>query len=66
MDKNRILELNLEQTNNLIILLELAEREIQRNFKHFNDDDMDLKEIYWYYRFQGRQLRRRLKELRGY
>lgn len=60
------LELSLENVNTLVILLELAEREIHRNFKNFNDDDMDLKEIYYNYRYSGRTLRRRLKELRGY
>lgn len=60
------IELNDEQLNALIILLELAEHEIQRVFKRLKTDDMDMKEIYYYYRYSGRVLRRKLRDLRGY
>lgn len=60
------IELNSDMLNNLIILLELSEREIHRNFKHFNEDDLDLKEIYYNYRYACRTLRRQLKDMRGY
>jgi hypothetical protein len=60
------LKLNDKQVNDLIILLELAEREIHRNFKYFNAEDVDLKEIYWNYRYAGKTIRGRLRELRGY
>lgn len=60
------LELTDEQLTVLIILLELAESEIQRVFKRLKDDDLDMKEIYFYYRLQGRFLRRKLRGLRGF
>ena len=49
----------------LIKLLEFSQMEILRTFKKFSSEDFDLKEIYWEYRFQGNQLRKKLKTLRG-
>lgn len=60
------LELSDEQLTVLIQLLEFAECEIQRTFKRLKNDDMDMKEIYYYYRYQGRFLRRTLRSLRGF
>ena len=60
------ISLDMEELSSLIRLLEFAESEIQRTFKRFSPEDMDLKEIYYYYRLSGRKLRRRLKEVRGF
>lgn len=60
------LELTYEQLTVLIQLLEFAESDIHRIFKRLKTEDIDMKEIYYYYRYQGRFLRRKLRELRGY
>jgi hypothetical protein len=60
------LDLSCEEITVLIQLLEFAENDIHRVFKRLKAEDIDMKEIYYYYRYQGRFLRRKLRELRGY
>lgn len=60
------LELSLEEITVLIQLLEFSENDIHRVFKRLKTDDMDMKEIYYYYRYQGRKLRKKLREVRGF
>lgn len=64
--KKFIVELDSEELTTLITLLELSEHEIQRVFKRLQATDMDMKEIYWYYRYKGRFLRNKLREIRGF
>ena len=60
------LELTNEELTTLIQLLEFAENDIHRVFKRLKTDDMDMKEIYYYYRYKGRFLRRKFREMRGW
>ena len=60
------LDLNAEELDVLLKLLEFSEMEIHRVFKKLTTEDIDLKEIYYYYRIHSRRLRKRMKNLRGY
>ena len=60
------LELSIEEITVLIQLLEFAENDIHRVFKRLKTEDMDMKEIYYYYRYSGRFLRKKLRNLRGF
>ena len=48
----------------LIKLLEFSNMEILRTFKKFSESDYDLKEIYWHYRYNCNQIRKRLLKLK--
>lgn len=60
------ININLEDIGLLIRLLEFAEFEISRNFKRLSKDDIGLKQVYYYYRYGCRRLRKLLQERRGY
>jgi hypothetical protein len=60
------IQLSHEDITALITLLEMAESEISRITKRFGHDDYDLKDIYWYYRIRSREIRKILREQRGY
>lgn len=60
------LEFSYEEITVLIQLLEFAENDIHRVFKRLKPEDMDMKEIYYYYRYRGRFLRKKLRQIRGY
>lgn len=63
--KDYRLNLSQYELDMLIKLLEFSQMEILRTFKKFSSEDFDLKEIYGEYRFQGNQLRRKFKTIRG-
>jgi hypothetical protein len=49
----------------LIKLLEFSQMEILRTFKKFSAEDFDLKEIYWNYRYNSNQIRKKLLEIKA-
>ena len=62
----KVYSVNLKQSEleSLIRLLEFSQMEILRTFKKFNESDYDLKEIYWYYRHNANQIRKKLQKLK--
>ena len=58
--------LDMEDLTLLIRLLEFGDFEILRNFKRIGSEDMSLKEIFYYYRYGCRRLRKLLQEKRGF
>lgn len=60
------LKISAEELSALVRLLEMAEADIQRTFKRLSTEDIDMKEITWYYRVHGRRFRNKLRQLRGY
>lgn len=59
-------KLNSEQIENLIRLLEFAENDISRAFKRLNASDTELKDIMWYYKIKSRDIRLKLRAIRGW
>lgn len=60
------IKLNAEQIENLIRLLEFAERDISKEFKKLSVTDSELKDINWYYKLKSRDLRLKLRAIRGW
>lgn len=54
------IKLDQNELDILIKLLEFSNMDIQRTFKKFNESDYDLKEIYWNYRYNCNQIRKKL------
>jgi hypothetical protein len=58
--------LNEEQIASLIYLLEIADNEFLRMFKRVPKEDLFMRDIYYYYRQHGKQLRAYLRKVRGF
>ena len=55
-----------DEINILLHMIAFGQLEIARQMKRLSADDLDIKEYYWHYRYGSNQLKKRLRELRGY
>lgn len=62
----KFIEVTQEEIDLIIKITEFSQLEVSRHFKKFGDSDYDLKEIFWYYRYNTNLLRKRFIKLRGY
>lgn len=58
------IKLDQNELDILIKLLEFSQMEILRTCKKFSEADFDMKEIYWNYRYNANQIRKKLKDLK--
>ena len=58
-------KLDQDELDILIKLLEFSQMEILRTCKKFSESDFDMKEIYWNYRYNSNQIRKRLQDLKN-
>lgn len=58
-------KLDQDELDILIKLLEFSQMEILRTCKKFSQSDFDMKEIYWNYRYNSNQIRKRLLEIKS-
>ncbi|WP_041706670.1 hypothetical protein [Ruminiclostridium cellulolyticum] len=58
-------KLDQDELDILIKLLEFSQMEILRICKKFSESDFDMKEIYWNYRYNSNQIRKRLQDLKN-
>ncbi len=59
------IKLDQNELDILIKLLEFSQMEILRTCKKFSESDFDMKDIYWNYRYNSNQIRKRLLEIKS-